>query len=268
MRRPGTPTTAVALAVAALAAASAAAQSALPSLPPAPTRYFSDGAGLVDAGTAERLNEKLRRFDQETSTQVVVTVLPELPWPSLEDFTARAAEAWRVGRKGLDNGAILFVFVKDRAVRIEVGYGLEGALPDATAKRIIDEVIVPAFRQGRFAAGIEAGADAIMAATRGEYTAPAGGTERRRGGGSSILLLVVILLLVNWWIGRNMSRGRYATYGRRGRRSGWGGPIIWGGGGFGRGGGFGGGGGWGGGGGGGFSGGGGSFGGGGASGRW
>jgi uncharacterized protein len=254
-------------AAAVLAAAAAAAQSSLPPIPPAPTRYFSDGAGLVDGATADRLNEKLRQFELETSTQVVVAILPELPWPSLEDFTARTAEAWKVGRQKLDNGAILFVFVKDRQVRIEVGYGLEGALPDATAKRIIEEVIVPAFREGRYAEGIEAGADAIMAATRGEYTAPVRAPQRRRGRGGSILLLVVILLAVNFLIGRSMSRGRYVTYGRRGRRSGWGGPVIWGGGGWGRGGG---GGGFGGGGfgGGGFSGGGGSFGGGGASGSW
>lgn len=237
-----------------------------PPLPPAPTRYFDDRAALVDAATAERLNEKLRQFDQTTSTQVVVSVFPELPSASLEDFTVRAAQAWRVGRKGLDNGAILFVFVKDRAVRIETGYGLEGALPDATAKRIIDEVILPAFREGRYGAGLEAGADAIMAATRGEYTAPARALERRPRSGGSILLMVAILLFINFVLGRRMSRGRYSSYSRRGRRSGWGGPIFWGGGG-GRSGGFGGGGG-GGFGGGGFSGGGGSFGGGGASGRW
>ena len=262
MRRLGSLTAAAAAAV--LAAASLAAQSSLPPIPPAPARYFTDGAGLVDGATAERLDEKLRQFDQQTSTQIVVVVMAELPWPSLEDFTARAAEAWKVGRKQLDNGAILFVFVKDRAVRIEVGYGLEGALPDATAKRIIDEVIVPAFRQGRFAEGIESGADAMMAATRGEYTAPAPGARRRGGSGRTILLVVVVLLLLNMWLGRSMSRRRYSTYSRRGRRSGWGGPpIIWGGGGGWGGGGFGGGGG-----GGGFSGGGGSFGGGGASGSW
>jgi uncharacterized protein len=257
---------AAAVLVAAAAVAPLSAQSALPSLPPAPARYFNDGAGLVDAGTAARLEEKLRQFDQATSTQIVVVVMPELPWPSLEDFTVRAAQAWRVGRKGLDNGAILFVFVKDRAVRVEVGYGLEGALPDATSKRIIEEVIVPAFRQGRFGEGIEAGADAMMAAARGEYTAPASAPVRRRSSGGAILFLVIVLLVINGMIGRRMARGRYSTYGRRGRRSGWGGPIIWGGGGGWGGGGFGGGGG--GFGGGGFSGGGGSFGGGGASGRW
>ena len=247
----------------ALAAAVVSAQSALPSLPPVPTRYFNDYASLVDAATAQRLESRLRQFDQETSTQVVVVIYPELPWPSLEDFTIRAAEAWKVGRKGLDNGAILFVFVNDRRVRIEVGYGLEGALPDAIANRIINEQIVPAFQQGNFSQGVEAGATAIMAATRGEYTAPAQpATRTRGGGGGSILMVVALLLFINFVLGRNMSRGRYTTYGRRGRRSGWGGPIIWGGGGRRGGGGFGGFGG------GGFSGGGGSFGGGGASGRW
>jgi uncharacterized protein len=261
MKRVGTGITAALLV---LAATAAGAQE--PPLPPAPTRYFDDRASLVDAATAQRLNEKLRQFDQATSTQVLVVLFPELPWPSLDDFTVRAAEAWKVGRKGLDNGAILFVFVKDRAVRIEVGYGLEGALPDAVANRIIQETIVPAFQQGRFAEGVEAGADAIMAATRGEYAAPARALERRPTSGGSILLMVAILLFINFVLGRRMSRGRYSSYSRSGRRSGWGGPIFWGGGGRG-GGGFGGGGG-GGFGGGGFSGGGGSFGGGGASGRW
>ena len=260
MRRTGT---AWGAALAVLAAAAVWAQSALPSLPPVPTRYFNDSASLVDGATAQRLESKLREFDQATSTQVVVAIYPELPWPSLEDFTIRAAEAWKVGRSGLNNGAILFVFVNDRQVRIEVGYGLEGALPDATANRIIAEQIVPAFQQGRFSEGVEAGADGIMAAVRGEYTAPAQ-PARRRGGGGSILTVVALLLLVNFFLGRNMSRGRYSTYARRGRRSGWGGPLIWGGGGRRGGGGFGGFGG----GGGGFSGGGGSFGGGGASGRW
>ena len=252
--------TAVAVATVLAAAGVAAAQSSLPPLPPVPARYFNDYASLVDAGTAQRVEEKLRQFDQATSTQVLVVLFPELPWPSLEDFTIRAAEAWKVGRKELDNGAILFVFVKDRAVRIEVGYGLEGSLPDALANRIIQETIVPAFQQGRFAEGVEAGADAIMAATRGEYTAPPG-AQRPRSSGRSILAMVAFLLFINFLLGRRMSRGRYSSYSRRGRRSGWGGPLFWGGGGFGRGGG-------GGFGGGGFSGGGGSFGGGGASGRW
>src|SRR6266545_4692711 len=116
-----------------LATAVARAQSP----PPAPEHYFNDYAGVVAPDVAARLDEKLKAFDEQTSSQIVVAVFPELPSASLEDFTVRAAQAWRVGRKKLDNGAVLFVFVKDRKVRIETGYGLEGALPDATAHRII-----------------------------------------------------------------------------------------------------------------------------------
>ena len=235
------------------------------SIPPQPARYFNDYAGLVSQEGAQRLDRKLEEFDGQTSNQIVVAIFPELPSPSLEDFTIRTAQAWRVGRKKLDNGVILFVFVKDRALRLEVGYGLEGALPDATANRIIQDVIVPSFREGHPESGLEAGIDAVMAATRGEYRpsqSPNPATGRSQG--SQVLGLLVVLALFIL-ISRLQSGAGWATYDRRGRRGGyWGG---WGGGGWG-GGGWGGGGWGGGGGGGGFSGGGGSFGGGGASGRW
>src|SRR5258706_1384379 len=168
-----------------LAAAVARAQSP----PPAPAHYFNDEAGVVTPEVAARLDQKLKAFDEQTSTKIVVPVSPELPSASLEDFTVRAAQAWRVGRKKLDNGAVLFVFVKDHKVRIETGYGLEGALPDATAHRIIDERIVPAFRNNDYAGGLEAGIDAIMAATRGEDKAPPPappGDGRSGGFGSSV----------------------------------------------------------------------------------
>src|SRR5438105_8351520 len=164
-------------------------------LPPAPAHYFNDSAGVVPPADAERLDQKLRAFDEQTSSQIVVAVFPELPSPSLEDFTVRTAQAWRVGRKKLDNGAVLFVFVKDRKMRIEVGYGLEGALPDATAHRIIDERIAPAFRNGDYAGGLEAGIDTIMAATRGEYTAspaPVRAVPTSGGFGSSFFLVLLV----------------------------------------------------------------------------
>jgi len=245
-----------------LATAVARAQSP----PPAPAHYFNDYAGVVAPDVAARLDEKLKAFDDQTSSQIVVAVFPELPSASLEDFTVRAAQAWRVGRTKLSNGAVLFVFVKDRKVRIETGYGLEGALPDATAHRITDERIVPAFRNNDYAGGLESGVDAIMAATRGEYTAspaPVGAAPASGGFGSSFFLVLLVLFIV---IAMSRSGRQGRTYGRRGY---WGGGRgWWGGGGLGGGnlggGGFGGGGG----GGGGFSGGGGSFGGGGASGSW
>ncbi|MFI4946773.1 MAG: TPM domain-containing protein [Burkholderiales bacterium] len=238
-------------------------------LPPAPAAYFNDYAGVVSAGDAARLDAKLGQFAKETSTQVVVAIFDHLPSPSLEDFTVRTAESWRVGRKDWDNGAVLFVFVKDRKLRIETGYGLEGALPDALARRILDDQVVPRLRQGDWPGGLEAGIDGILAATRGEYKAEA---QPRKQVGVPLLTLVIVLFLVVLliWLAsqgaRHLPSGR--TYSRRGPRrdsSCWGGSS-WGG--WGGGGGFGGGGGSFGGGGGGFSGGGGSFGGGGASSSW
>jgi uncharacterized protein len=234
--------------------------------PPPPARYFNDSAGLVSTPEAERLNAKLERFDRETSSQVLAVVYPELPSASLEDFTVRAAQAWRVGREKLDNGVVLFVFVKERQARLEVGYGLEGALPDALARRIIDERLAPSFAAGRYAEGLEAAIDAVLAATRGEYTAAR--DERRPSGGTGILILLALFLPVIVLLSRRLRHlpaaaydvtgyeaspwewGRYHDQRRRRRDDhGWGG------------------GGWGGGGGG-FSGGGGSFGGGGATGSW
>ena len=249
-----------------LAAATAAAQPAPGTgagdkLPPPPERHFNDYAGVVASADARRLETKLRRFAEETSTQVVVAIFAELTWPSLEDFTVRTAESWKVGRKELDNGAVLFVFVNDRKMRLEVGYGLEGALPDATARRIIEDVIAPHFRQGDYAKGLEAGTDAILAATRGEYTAPAREPSRPDSGALALLVPLGFIALI-FVLSRYLDQpvGPLPRGQRRKRRGVW----YIGPGGFG--GGFGGGG-WGGGGGG-FRGGGGSFGGGGASGGW
>ena len=235
-------------------------------LPPPPAAYFNDYASLVSAGDAQRLDAKLRRFAEETSTQVVVVVFKSLPAASLEDFSVRAAQAWRVGRKDWDNGAVLFVFVDDRKMRIETGYGLEGALPDQLAARILDLEVRPRFRAGDWAGGLEAGIDAILAATRGEYKAPP--PKKAEGVPLVAILIILIFVILLLWLAsqgaRHMPAGR--TYDRRGpRRDGsyWGGGS-WGGGGW-SGGGGGGGGSFGGGG---FSGGGGSFGGGGASSSW
>jgi uncharacterized protein len=177
-----------ALALAGLVAGAAAGVSA-ETLPPLPAAYFNDYAGVVSAADAQRLDAKLRAFATETSTQVVVTVFKSLPSASLEDFTVRAAQSWRVGRKDWDNGAVLFVFVDDRKMRIETGYGLEGALPDQLAGRILDNEVRPRFQAGDWAGGLEAGIDGIIAATpahrrsfrRGSSASP--GRRARRTGG-------------------------------------------------------------------------------------
>jgi uncharacterized protein len=233
-------------------------------LPPKPDKYVTDRAGILGEEKVNALSRKLEQFERDTSNQILVWIDRKIPESfTLEDFTVRAAEKWGAGQAKTDNGAVLFVFVDDRKLRIEVGYGLEGVLPDITARRIIEEEIVPRFRANDYPGGVEAGVDAMIAATKGEYKGTGTTVDersRRRRGGNALggcampLLLFALFFLVFPLMAR---RRRWRTFGGNGWWTGGG----WGG--FG-----GGGGGWSGGGGGGFSGGGGSFGGGGASGSW
>jgi len=238
-------------------------------IPEKPQRYVTDRAGVFGPGEAEALNARLEQFERDTSNQLLVWVDRKLPEGfTLEDFTVRAGQKWGAGQKKEDNGAILFVFTEDRKVRIEVGYGLEGVIPDAIAKRIIEEEIVPRFRAGDYRGGIESGMSALMAAARGEYRGTGRtvdeGQRRQKGQFSSCAVAAIFFGVFVFLPIFMRGRRAFRTHGGRGWWTGGGG---WGGGGW-SGGGFGGGGGWGGGGGGGFSGGGGSFGGGGASGSW
>jgi uncharacterized protein len=236
-------------------------------LPEKPNRYVTDRAGVFGPGQAEALNAKLEQFEKDTSNQVLVWIDKKIPEGfTLDDFAVRAFKKWGVGQQGTNNGAALFIFTEDRKVRIEVGYGLEGALPDITANRIIADEIVPRFRGGDYPGGIAAGADAMMAAAKGEYkgtgrTVAEG--RRRKGGQFGTCLTMAIFFGIFFILPMIFRRNRFRSHGRRGWWTG--------GGGFGgSSGGFGGFSGGGGGGfsGGGFSGGGGSSGGGGASGSW
>ena len=226
-------------------------------IPPAPRNHFNDNAGIVARSVAAQLNAQLAQFERETSNQIVVAIYPRMQSESsIEDYTVRVAQAWGVGQRERKNGAVLFVFSEDRRLFIQVGYGLEGVLPDALCKRIIEDEILPRFREGNWAGGLAAGVQAMMAATRGEYQGTGGlAATRGQGRGSPVgwapLVFVLLMLMFSFRAAR-----RGSVYSRRGRRGIWVHPGGWGG----RGGGFGGGGT--------FSGGGGSFGGGGAGGRW
>ena len=138
-------------------------------IPKKPQGYVSDYAGMLSTLARHDLEEKLSRFEKETSNQIIVVTFPNLEGEALEDYSIRLAEVWKPGQKGKDNGAILLIFKNDRKVRIETGYGLEGVLPDATAQLIIQNEIAPEFRRGDFAAGVQKAVNAMMAATRGEY---------------------------------------------------------------------------------------------------
>lgn len=227
---------------------SGAAPAAKPAPPPAPRDFVTDGAGVLSAATRAMLEERLRAFEAETSNQFLVWIAPRVPeGTTLEEFTVEAAQAWGAGQKQRKNGIVLFVFPEDRAARFEVGYGLEGAFPDALASRVLGEQAIPRFRSGDWNGGVAAAVDGAIAATKGEYKGtgrrPAPGARRERFPWGLVFFVLIFVVLPR--LG--------------GRRRGF---FWWGGGGGGWGGG---GGSWGGGG---FSGGGGSFGGGGASGRW
>ena len=139
-------------------------------IPPAPAHYFNDYAGVVSAATAAQLNQRLEQFERDSSCQIVVAVYPRMQSDSsIEDYTVRVAQSWKVGQKDKNNGAVLFVFIQDRKLFLQTGYGLEGALPDAICKRIIEDEIKPGFKAGNFDAGLTAGVNAILAAVKGEY---------------------------------------------------------------------------------------------------
>lgn len=262
-------------------------------------RRVTDLAGVLTPQQVAALEAKLKNLEDTDSTQVAILIIPSLEGEYLEGYSIRVAEQWKLGQKGRDNGAILLVSIQDRALRIEVGYGLEGTLTDLRSGRIIRNEIIPRFRQGDYYAGIDAGVTAIIETVRGTYQGrPAEGrrSSRREPGGLFNILIVLlfpllwILSVTGKWGGGIIGAGAgmllpYTLIGqslvlaliggvvggllgmvfgamvRAGARSGGtrGGPFFWGGGFPGGGGGFGGGG---------FSGGGGGFGGGGSSGRW
>jgi uncharacterized protein len=226
-------------------------------LPPKPDRYITDQAGVVDASTLSAINDELEQFEKDTSNQIVVAIYPSLPPDAeIDQYTIDTYNAWGLGQKGKDNGALLLISVNDHKMFICTGRGLEGALPDAICKNIVTQVIAPQFRQNNYAGGIQDGVNAMIAATKGEYKGT--GTTVAEGNDSyqnSPLWVIIVIFMIVFCLTRIGS-----VYP---------GPVIYTGGGWGRGG-YGGGGGFGGGfgGGGGFSGGGGGSAGGGAGGSW
>lgn len=230
-------------------------------VPAAPEARVSDYALLLSKDSKYWLEKYLEAYEDKTGNQVVVATFDSLEGNSLEDFSIRLAEKWKIGQKGRDNGVILLIFKYDRKIRIEVGYGLEGSLPDAAASSIIRNVIAPHFRENDYSGGIKAGIEAIVNKLSGKditylesETVPDHWYDihnLEKFIPAAFFLLFFLFFIVN------LFRGRSSGYG--GGSGGWGG-----GGSFGGGGGF-----SGGGGGGGFGGGGGGgFGGGGASGGW
>jgi uncharacterized protein len=225
-----------------------------------------DEGKILSPGFIAQLEHQLKLYEDTTSNQIAILTIRSLEGEVLEEFSYRVAkDKWKLGSANNDNGVLLLIVVDDRKVRIEVGDGLEGALPDITCNQIIRNELAPQFRQGNYEGGVQAAIDGIIKGIGGEYHQEAPQVSRRgRSGGSFLTTIIIIFVIIIIQAIRN--RGNRGGRGGRGRGwssgTGWFGPTI--GGGFG--GGFGGGGGWSGGGG--FSGGGGGFSGGGSSGSW
>jgi uncharacterized protein len=179
-------------------------------IPPTPTHWVTDTAGLLSAQTVRTLDERLQAYEEATHHQVLVYVAPTTGDTPLEQWTVKAFEAWRVGRQGLNDGLVLFVFSKDRTARIEVGYGMEETVPDATAARIIRLTITPWFAAGDPDRGMTEGVSLILRQIGGESASGVGasvssGTVERLTIPQTIVLLfmgamLLLVILRNPWI--------------------------------------------------------------------
>ena len=128
----------------------------------------TDQTATLDSAALAALEERLAAFESRTGSQIAVLVIPTTEPEAIEQYALRVAEAWRLGREGIDDGALLLVALEDRNVRIEVGYGLEGALTDLASRRIISESILPSFRSGDIPGGVELGVERMIAVAEGE----------------------------------------------------------------------------------------------------
>jgi len=199
-------------------------------VPPRPARYFNDYASVVSKATVEQLNSALENLEKTDTSQIIVVVYPKMASASsVEDFTYRTAQAWGFGQKEKNNGAVLFVFVQDHKIYIQVGYGLEGVLTDALCRQIIETELKPKFRANDFESGLRGGVDALIRASRGEYKGTGHTNAERRHSAKHFPWWIPIVILMVILSARRRSRGWYYSGG---------GPMVWGGGGWGSGGGW------------------------------
>lgn len=220
--------------------------------PPNPPRLVNDYSNELSADQVQALERKLVDYDRSTSTQIVIVVVPTLDGNSLEDAALSILRNWGVGGKQNNNGIVILAALNDRKITIQTGYGMEGVVPDVTAKAIIDNSIVPNFKARNYYRGFDQAIDDIMRAAEGKYQAPAGyGKTGKAAKGLGGLVFIIIIILFVIFSGRGGGRGGGGMVSRRGYRdfgAGWilgsllsgGGGGGWSGGGGGGGGGFGG----------------------------
>ena len=206
-----------------LLAGLAAAQTVPPR--PNPPRLVNDLANMLSADEVARLERKLVAYNDSTSSQIAIVTVPSVGDYDIFDYAQKLYESWGIGQKANNNGILLLIAEQEHKARIHTGYGLEGAIPDALAKRIISNTIVPAFKQERYYQGLDRATDQLIALAKGEYKADQTTQTRRNsddGSGSGISFWVIIAVLVLFIILRN--RGGGSSGGRRNR--GFGGGMI------------------------------------------
>jgi len=165
-------------------------------VPPLTARVI-DLTGTLSGEAVTRIESKLKDLEAKKGSQIAVLIVPTTQPEEIEQYGIRVAEAWKLGRKGVDDGAILIVAKNDRRVRIEVGYGLEGAMPDAIANRIISETVTPHFKTGDYDGGVEAGVDQMIAVVNGEpLPAPDKKWEHSGGGLGNFLPMLLVVVFV------------------------------------------------------------------------
>ena len=174
----------------------ALAEIAVPSL----KSHVTDLTETLSSMEISRLEQQLTDFEAKKGSQIALLIIPTTQPETIEQYSIQVAEVWKLGRKGIDDGVLLLVAKNDRTLRIETGYGLEGVLPDALARRIIDEIIVPKFRQGHFFGGLQAGVEQIISIIEGE-TLP----ESEPAGGASLAVENIIpFLFIALVLGRTL----------------------------------------------------------------
>lgn len=160
----------------------------------------TDLTGTLTPTQRQALDTRLLAFSRAKGSQIAILIVPTTAPEAIEQYSIRVAEAWKLGRKGLDDGVLVLVAKDDRAMRIEVGYGLEGAIPDAVAKRIVAEVMAPRFRAGDFAGGLDDAVDRLIGLVNGEALPPAASQPRDGGNGQlsgrQQLALGVLVLVI------------------------------------------------------------------------
>jgi uncharacterized protein len=186
---------------------------------------FTDLTNTLTREQSAALDQKLRAFEQRKGSQVAVLLVPTTQPDAIEQFSIRVVEAWQLGRRGVDDGVLLLVAKDDRAVRIEVAYGLEGAFPDVIANRIVEQVIVPRFRDGQFYEGINEAVDRIIAVLDGEALPEP--TQRARSRSSEGLGSALPLLLMVVFVGSGILRRMLGGFGGAAATAGVAGFLVW-----------------------------------------